>query len=263
MLETIKAPRTDCPRHLPDPPPVAIPPEVEAEKPLNDLQTHIMTVLSHLTHTPYPDHVTKQEHVSNWVGAHFEHHKTRTIHWKKSKQADASVYQVVTQPVSSKDWVDRAWYVNHASGVPRMTVSTRHLTAEIEVTTTDKSNHTKITTTANVPYCLDAGDAKEHTVVKISVCYPSPSPIHNRDPHQHWVWSNDATFRPVANPKLCLTNHVLEGRLGVTLEVCADKVNQNWAYHGAAPGDGGNGAIYFGDATNDLGVILAKPNQSF
>lgn len=260
VLETVNTPRTDCPMHLPASPPVAKLPEVEAAQEPNDLQMHIMTVLSHLTHTPFPDHITKQAHVSEWVGAHFENHKVRTATWKRSKNVDAVTYQVVTQPLASDNWIDRSWTVNHQPGVPAMTVSTRRLVSQVEHTTTDKQTHKRITETASIPYCLDA-EPKAGAVVGISVCYPSQSPLHNRDPHQHWIWSNDATFRPYANQTLCLTNHRHEEELGVTLEVCEDLVNQHWAYHGAAPGDTGNWAIYFGDATNGLGVIVAKPQN--
>lgn len=255
IFDLVKEPRGDTPEHLPDAPQPTLSPEVEAMQAPNDLQTDIMTVLSHLNGIPFPHHIKAQKDVSHWVGVHFNNHKKRTSHWKKSKLVDATNYKVVCQPLASSDWIDRSWTVNHVSGISFMTVSTRKLVGQTESSTTDKHNHTIITTTASIPYCLDAGNAAEKTVVGVSVCYPSPSPLHNRDTSQHWVWHPDATFRPSANPNLCLTNHLHVGRLEVTLERCEDKVNQHWAYHGRAPGDGGNGAIYFGDATNGLGVI--------
>jgi hypothetical protein len=139
-----------------------------------------------------------------------------------------------------------------------MTVRTKKLVSEVEVTTTDRHNHTKLTTTQGIPYCLDAGDIKAGTAVTISVCYPSPLPTYNRDISQQWVWEKDATFRPYANQNLCLTNGEYTGQPAVTLEVCQDKVTQHWGYHGGAPGNDPSGDIYYGDATNSLGVIVAN-----
>jgi len=65
LFDALDAPRTDCPMHLPD----AIPPqkaalEAEAERELNDLQRHIMTLHAHHARVEYPHHITAQKDVS-------------------------------------------------------------------------------------------------------------------------------------------------------------------------------------------------------
>eukprot|EP01127_Copromyxa_protea_P000134 TRINITY_DN10132_c0_g1_i1.p1 TRINITY_DN10132_c0_g1~~TRINITY_DN10132_c0_g1_i1.p1 ORF type:complete len:655 (+),score=121.50 TRINITY_DN10132_c0_g1_i1:308-2272(+) len=251
VLEIVKEPRTDCPVHLPEAPPVTHIAEVEGDQAPNELQTHIMTVLSHLSHTPFPSHIEKQRDVSHWVNVHYESHSSRTKHWKASKSA--TDYQIECQPRAAANWVDAHWDVNR--GTSFVTINTKKLVASVKVSTTDKLNHTRIDTEAQIPYCLDAGKATAGTKLTISVCYPSPAPLTNRDPSQHWLWIGDSTFRPALDPSLCVTNTRYTGSLAVTLEPCDGRVTQHWGYHGPAAGNINSGDIYFGDATNSLGVV--------
>jgi len=165
ILETMDTPRTDCPLHLPAAPPPALSIEAEAEQPPNELQMHIMTVLSHLNQMPYPHHIQKQEHVSHWANIHYQNHAKRTLNWKVSKYLADTTYEVIVQPQSEKNWTELDWVVNYNSTIPYMTISTKHLNSSIEVTTTDKRDHSPISVTETVHYCLDAGDAQVGTVL--------------------------------------------------------------------------------------------------
>jgi len=133
-----------------------------------------------------------------------------------------------------------------------MTISTLNMNASIvlPIHTSTKTS----TKTSTIPYCLDSGWGTENSYVTISVCFPSENPEENRDPSQQWIWANDATFRPFMNQSLCLTN-LQPGNISVILSLCADTVEQHWAYHGKAPGDAGGGYLFYGDDTNALGVV--------
>jgi hypothetical protein len=55
-------PRTDCPMHMPAPPPPAVgySPENEAALPINGLQEYIMTVHAAVLGEDYPSHIKNQ-----------------------------------------------------------------------------------------------------------------------------------------------------------------------------------------------------------
>jgi len=252
LFNGLDTPRTDCPLHLPDAPPLARSVEEEAEQPPNDLQIQIMSVLSHLNQIPFPHYIKQQKYVSQWNNIHFQSHVKRTTHWLMSKDLANTTYGVIIQPSLSADWIESQWVVNHVPDISYMTISTKTLSSQVEVMTADRYDHTEITFLEDVPYCLDAGEATPGTIVSISACYPSSFPGNNRDVSQQWIWANDATFRPFANETLCLTN--IYGR--VTVEVCKNIVEQNYAYCGPAIGDTGSGNIYFGSDVNSLGVIV-------
>jgi len=256
VVDVLDTPRTDCPLHLPDAPPLSLSAEAEGEQPPNELQMHIMTVLSHLNQMPYPHHIQKQQDFSHWANVHFHSHVKRTVHWKQSKTPQAT-YSVIVQPDASTNWKESAWVVNHDSGVPFMTVSTKTLVSQVEVTTTDKQNHTQFTFPLAVPYCLDAGDTKSGTIITISACYPSSKPSDNRDVSQHWIWERDSTLRPYTDQSLCLTNNYFKGDLKVTLEDCKGTVEQHYSYLGPAIGNSASGQIEYGSSVDALGVIAA------
>lgn len=253
VLNVLDTPRTDCPVHLPEPPPLTLPVEVEAEQPLNDLQKHILEVISYLNQIPYPHHINQQKHVSQWANVHFHSHAKRTHHWKTSKDFAPQAYEVAVQS-DGKNWVEAHWNVNHESAIDYMTISTRTLTSTVELTTTDPHNHSPITFPLVVPYCLDNGKYQSGAVVTISACYPSATPSSNRDVSQHWIWGKDATVRPFANQTLCLTNTLYEnGSSKLTVEDCKDTVAQNYGWDGPAPGGGNSGQIEFGPGI--VGII--------
>jgi hypothetical protein len=88
---------------------------------------------------------------------------------------------------------------------------------------------------------------------------------------QHFVLVGDGTLRffdetaGSTDDLFCVTNsNPVKGSsasLQVTLQRCAAKVEQHWAYHGHAPGnDDGNGELYYGDWENALGVISKLKN---
>jgi hypothetical protein len=112
--------------------------------------------------------------------------------------------------------------------------------------------------------CLTA-DAVEGALVRAVPCYPSANAEMNRDPRQSWrTQATDGTLRPTANLSLCVTNTEYRNTsalpLGalepVLLQLCDQRVQQYWAYHGKAPGDANNGGwLYYGDDLNALGVV--------
>eukprot|EP01113_Clastostelium_recurvatum_P003229 TRINITY_DN11403_c0_g1_i2.p1 TRINITY_DN11403_c0_g1~~TRINITY_DN11403_c0_g1_i2.p1 ORF type:complete len:512 (-),score=97.08 TRINITY_DN11403_c0_g1_i2:89-1546(-) len=58
---SLDSPRTDCPLHLPDPPPSSLGFSIDREAlmPLNDLQKDIMSMHATLANVPYPHHITQ------------------------------------------------------------------------------------------------------------------------------------------------------------------------------------------------------------
>eukprot|EP01126_Amoeba_proteus_P037221 TRINITY_DN3830_c0_g2_i4.p1 TRINITY_DN3830_c0_g2~~TRINITY_DN3830_c0_g2_i4.p1 ORF type:complete len:665 (+),score=120.37 TRINITY_DN3830_c0_g2_i4:195-2189(+) len=265
LLENFDEPRTDCPVHLPSPPPVTPPSLIrEALKPPNQLQHHMLTVLSHLSDQPFPHHVKYQHQVSQVNQNFLHHHLKRTRDWKASKRhyttntttkTEVQQYLLYCAPAGYEYWVDNTWNVNHVQAVPWMTISTKYLSSVQFFPTTS--------TTETTPYCLDSGvTLKPGTVVGVSLCYPSSDPTKNRDISQHWILAPDATIRPFQDQSLCLTNSEYSGTFSVTLQVCKDRVEQHWGYHGPAPGEGAGGNLFFGDDTNTLGVAspsLVRP----
>eukprot|EP01004_Peranema_trichophorum_P003240 NODE_2239_length_1644_cov_65.666009_g1918_i0.p1 GENE.NODE_2239_length_1644_cov_65.666009_g1918_i0~~NODE_2239_length_1644_cov_65.666009_g1918_i0.p1 ORF type:complete len:511 (-),score=107.12 NODE_2239_length_1644_cov_65.666009_g1918_i0:111-1538(-) len=233
---SLKTPRKDCPVHLPNaPPPTPGYREIEANLPLNSLQKDIASIHAHLTTKPFPDHIKSQGEISGWLQKHYEIHSETTKRWKSSKTN--SQYVLQCRPDGASGWVAKSWNVAISKDV----------------------DHNLIyLTDSNPNLCLDSVDAKVGTTVQVSVCLPSPDLKTNRDRAQWWYLAKDATIRPYVNTTLCLTNYEYSGNALLQLQPCTDKVEQHWAYHGAAPGDGGGGALYFGDDTNSLGVVSAN-----
>jgi len=141
--------------------------------------------------------------------------------------------------------VEGSWNITKVQGIEWSTIVTRSLKSD-----------------AGVPYCLDSGTGEQGSKVSISECYPSPSPLKNRDPAQRWIAFPDATFRPFTNTQLCLTTDRIRGGNDVFLGKCNDGVQQHFAYHGEAPGNKGGGYLFFGDALNGLGVVNANTSAS-
>ena len=264
-------PRVDCPMHMPDAlEPTAPTGVAAADKPLNDLQLSIAAYHSTLTGNPVPDH--DQTAHAHWLETQYKLHAARTLRWRQSKDSDL---RVVIQP---GDWYaksrvsDHAWHMN---GLPFGEPNTfNSSTPFITVSTWDlRTEPTDIDDDA-VPYCLDAGHGRVGSALRVSACYPSEDPTANRDVLQRFVLRGDGALQfydPRATEDLCVTNHdpqlvpperslAADGPdtnadLSLSLQPCVRILEQNWAYHGKAPGDGGGGHLEFGDIEWYLGVI--------
>lgn len=240
LFAELDAPRTDCPVTLPPaPPPTRGHTEVEAELPVNGLQSHIMEVLAGLTQQPIPAHITKQRHVQPWATAQHETHRRLTFRWKDSKQH---------RNVSLEDLA----YLDH-----------RHvLSGKWAITEVRNQTHTLSTDIHGEEYCIDIEDSRvaEFVTCGVSLCYPSKGK-GNRDRTQQWLFDpNDNSIRPAENHALCLTNHFFGGIKSVRLETCNGNRNQHYAYFSnAAPGMGGSGdQLFFGAWMMTQLVVVKK-----
>lgn len=234
---------------------------------------------------------TQGEH-SEYLVRQFIAHQTRTVDWLASKnitEQEVGHASVVIKP--SMDYrgsnEEHKWNMNGLpfdenqnggkysdSTAPYIVLSTAVMRRNGDV---------------DGAYCLDGGQPKAGSKLRVSACYPSEDPDMNRDPMQHFVMHADGTlrlFNPSGADHLCVTNHLFDEykRRGlsmrkedmlralkgggdsdskfysheqqtVTLEECVDGVWQTFAYHGPAPGDGGGGNLEFGDVEFYLGVV--------
>jgi len=215
-----KDPRTDCPLHTVEAPPRTQPTYKEATLPINDLQKKHIEMHASAAGVPYPKHMKTQGEVSEWLQTHFEIHRQNVRQWKESK-----VYQVGVTAlplVAANHWT---------------LVKNEHW---INLRPIWKSD-------VNGTFCLTYDDS-DHTLITAKICM-------NLDSQQRWVLHQDATLRPFDFPELCLTGGLPENNR-TSLQRCADKVQQWWAYHGVAPGDGGGGSLFYGDDGYSLSVFL-------
>jgi hypothetical protein len=65
LFDYLDSPRTDCPLHLPAPPPASNITEEMLE--VNGLQRDIMEMHANLLDVPFPSHITRQGQVSEWL----------------------------------------------------------------------------------------------------------------------------------------------------------------------------------------------------
>jgi phospholipase C len=238
----LTVPRADCPVHLPKAPAPAAnyKPEVEMEMPVNDLQKHIMTLHAHLAGVEFPSHILKQGQVSEWLRVHFNKHKEGTLNWKKSKKAADDRYLGLHLNSPANVFVEKTWVINKHHDISFYTIATRNVSPAI---------------------CLDYGTAqpKAGSVVGVSDCYPSPSPLTNRDPGQQWLWMYDSTIRPAAFSTLCLTGAVLDSTASYKLylrDCSSDKSYEKYfAWHGDSDNDYSAGGIVMSEWT--LGILNA------
>jgi phospholipase C len=264
------APRTDCALHLPAAPPPSkrLPAHVEAAQPLNHLQEDIVQIVEHLATVaddglalPPPRLPAKQGDVSTYYQTMLPTHFERTAAWHATHD-DTLVdeYVLRVRPIrAAGGWLGSNWAASHAAREGTGTSFSGHSTQE-GVRSVYSIAGTKIDGTL----CLTA-DALEGALVRSVPCYPSANATMNRDPRQWWrTQATDGTLRPVANLSLCATNTEyrnltalpLGAQEPVLLRLCDERVEQNWAYHGNAPGALTNGGwMYFGDALNALGVV--------
>ena len=228
LFDTLDTPRTDCPLHLP----AAVPPQkdglaIEAELTPNSLQTHIMTVHAHMADVDYPNTVTAQKHVSEWLLTHYQKHR----------DVREAAYNVVVSPQAG---VTSAWYINEAQGTTMNTLSVQ----------IDK-----------VDFCLDGGSMTLGQNLTVTPC--TTDPAHNNVASQQFIHRKDATLRVFANQSLCVdqpavnTSSIVSGTRRATLGLCSGSVLQSFAYHGAAPGNPFSGSLFYGDGASSLLVVNA------
>lgn len=280
VVDLLETPRDDCPLHLPD----AIPPSTaalqkEANSPLNDLQKHIGEVHSRLVGAVHNPLISQSEHSEIMMG-HLGKHTALTSHFKRFSSDN---YQIQTKSTAlyTGNGDDYAWDLNgliyggksdYANNTkPFITLSTMHLRVNID---------TPAGEVISQALCLDGGDGQIGSELQVSPCFPSPDPMYNRAPMQHFVLHSDGSLR-LYNPletsfnreALCVTNHHPHkettttpsdnASYRTTLEICVPingdsqpgRVEQSWSYHGGAPGVGRGGQLFYGDWGNALGVV--------
>lgn len=289
-LYEMEEPRDDCPMHLPE----ALQPELpnegkeatmaEQDRPLNDLQEDVASVLYHLGGRGAAKEMQREKampqrqgELSEWLQQQYQNHECATKDWIESKLSrNASVVAKVRSDYRGKRQ-DNQWDLN---GLPFGSTNPDDADSTSPYITLSTHQLTKPGTSD--PFCLDGGTGEAGSVVKASLCYPSRDPDSNRDAMQHFVLHNDGTLRlynPQGEDHLCVTNSVFadyyrralrEGEKapeysdalysdkerGITLQECDDDVNQTFAYHGIAPGDNGKGNLEFGDVEFYLGVVM-------
>ena len=120
---SLPSPRADAPMHLVPAPKPTLPPDVEASRPLNDLQQDIAGVLSHLTGVPDPSGAGAgagaagsggrpmlQGGISEWFRARTIDHAVRTTEWQASKATNAGDgLPIVCQAIPKAGWREHAW----------------------------------------------------------------------------------------------------------------------------------------------------------
>ncbi len=267
VLMDLDNPRQDCVMHLPD----ALPPQLptsaealaEAALPLNDLQADIAAIHAYMGDGEEVP-ATQGEH-SVFLMRQYEKHRSRTLDWLSSKTATDA--KVVVKPLSyylstgGAQWALNGLRHGDMSGKYANSTAPYIVLSALVMKRSDGTS-----------YCLDGGDGKAGSLLKATACYPSENPDANRDAMQHFVLHNDGTLRLYSSSgqdHLCVTNHLFDKTtrraLGeftadqerVTLEECDDSMNQTYAYHGVAPGDGGGGYLEFGDVDYYLGIATA------
>lgn len=226
-------PRTDCPVHLPDANPPQISAELEASLPLNDLQKHITTVLSHIASKGQHDEEAPPLKVQGQVGEFVRHHlkKHRRNHAKKQ----AAGVDVACLPLATPGIVEWFWsFANHWPSTPYYSIQTKSFKPTV---------------------CLAVPKVADNATLIVDDCTYADTPDA-----QSWILKPDATLRPAVDETLCVTNTEFQnGDPSVRLSPCVGSVNQHWAYHGPAPGNDGMGMLYFGDALN--GLTLRKSSR--
>lgn len=244
VFEELDVPRSDCPLHLPAPPPLSLNHMDEGNLPLNDLQKDIAHVHTHVagTSTILTDdklNGLKQRDISKLLQEVYKQHEIQTLSWQKSKETAS--FKLVCQPASDTTFVEKSFIVNSNSSYKYNTISTMSLKNDKQI-----------------PYCLDSGITKG-TDISISLCYPSQHVNVNRDPDQHWIVRTDATIVSKQNESLCVTNldpNIEGGGNQLILDVCDGRVEQHYSYH-TTPRDGiVPGEFYYGDDTNIIGVVV-------
>jgi len=229
LFTNLTEPRTDCPLHLPAPPPPAwifeeIPdsPEYvnfEGNLPLNGLQIDIMNMHATLAGVPFPEHIQRQGQVSEWLQAQFNAHAENTMQWKRSKTTrrhTLSLFhpsQFLQHPSPS---------ISHPLPLPLLTSS---LPTSWDI---QKSASGFLLVSVQLPagaMCLDyAGERK----VGLSRCYPRENADSSLDKEQRWVWQGD-TLRLWVDQSLCLAKDINTNTVVVKRCERGNK-EQKWTY---------------------------------
>lgn len=236
---SLKAPRTDCPMHLPSAPTPTRPLRLEAALPLNELQLHIGRVHAHLARAAAAGAAppTMQGHVGEWHRTHREQHEIRQQHARARRQRAALLiersYSLTLLPGQPGQGAPGAWsgHWNLSRPHPRLPWSRVSIELELEPAVSmeleaesGEEGRAKLgmmgaaqvdaTALPTVLVCLDFGGSSARpaatgAVVGVMPCGPADGSAAD-DAVQRWVHHTDATLRPYSAPGLCLTNHVYD-----------------------------------------------------
>jgi phospholipase C len=230
FLGVLDEPRTDCPMHLPAPPPFARMSFEEAGQPVNSLQQDIMAMHAHLAGVPFPSHIVIQGHVSEWLQAHYHIHRERTMASRTAPLAaapransDARSYMLVVQPQGTRS-VCQNWTVR--GDADTFVVVACRVSSAVEM-------------------CLDSTSGALLSVnVSVSPCSTTALSGSVLERHR-WILRRDATLRPFGNSSLCFTTSGCCGASVPHLDSCESlRVDQHLAYDGRGPGEADTGELY-------------------
>jgi phospholipase C len=311
VLLELDEPRTDCPDKLPDaPPPTLSIEEGEADLPMNALQQEILQFHAALLHDPPQRKPSgeslKQRHFGEAAQAMYHQHREGTLDWKRYKKqrmepaatsltaATPRIWDVLVTPFGERNNSRYSFHFGTRNDEPTRD-HWRNITIWMDVE--DESSST-------TTFCLDyyretngstsligpendfsrgnqlsikrllPSPAMNGDRVGVSPCYPSHDPSRNRDPTQKWMWTADATIRPLQNASLCVTGtFYTEGGLSnsdasstselvsrtLSLKECLEgDPRQHFEYDGKAPGTEFTGRLVFGAYSCNL--ALYPPN---
>jgi len=272
VLNELDVMRTDCPMHLPEPFPVRIPPEVEANMTLTDLQTEIAHVHAVVAGVEDPTHETQGFH-SDWVQEHFN--KAADI--TKSYQAAMTSPEFVVVDYIYKSYPSTNYFRWDMNGI-KFGGKTEYRFNEKPYITVSLMN---IYDSNNNTLCLDAGLGKKGSELKVLPCLPNQNPRFNRAKSQHFELRTDGSLRfhdesLSFDEQLCVTCvsnkptvDLTDASQRVILQPCgkimkdgskdAVLITQSFAYQGSSFNDAtATGSMLHGDGSYTLGVLPAS-----
>ena len=279
VLGVLDAPRTDCPRHLPDAP---APTQLNAHHAeggfaLNDLQRDIASVHAHLAgHPNYWEELDsmQQRDLGTWLEARYDTHSSATRAQREARlKLGSGNWTVSCRFTGTPGWLDSLkvhcggkgdgvytlmflsrFFPALSSHPPSLlSLSLSHLSSACTSTFQTISTNKLKTVGGKNYYCLEWSNTS--STLRTMPCSRSNDPTQNDAPQQHWdVVHGDSTVHPYGRSDLCLTNAVYDepnnSTFGYTVEVlpCDGSVLQHWGY-------GGNGGgLVYGSCTS-LGLI--------
>jgi hypothetical protein len=243
FLGVLDEPRTDCPMHLPAPPPFARMSFEEAGQPINSLQQDIMAMHAHLAGVPFPSHIAIQGHVSEWLQAHYHIHRERTMASKKGAALPSNLLVVLRPAFDTKNVVAQQWNVSANDTDTPLMISTDLPAKE-----------------GGATVCLDSTLCTNGTFLTVSPCSlgtgPTGGAAAGSQSSQLWTIRRDSTIRPVANPRLCIMNMYFQGDARLFLMECNTlELRQHYGWHGAAPGQPAANTFFFSDWGTSIKLV--------